>query len=174
MFLYKWNVLDSKWRPEIIKGKIKYENLFSTTGIRKNGNYSETRITKYANKKTISKRNYHCYSQSFLEYHFSMRLPECMFLWLRRRKFFLLFCCYESCFFLHDHPLSQLESHGCDDTSFLQGLEDNDLEDTGVKSRGHRNAILAAIRISPEPDIEPWVPVNIFRTFVVHYCCYLF
>lgn len=50
--------------------------------------------------------------------------------------------------------------NGFDDTSFVAGMTDNDLREIGIKTTGHCNAMMQAIRLLPEVEIEPCVPVG--------------
>ena len=52
------------------------------------------------------------------------------------------------------------EAHGYDDTSFIVGMTEKQLENMGVTSKPHRNAIMDAIKHLPEHDIYPTVPVR--------------
>jgi len=51
--------------------------------------------------------------------------------------------------------------NGYDDTSFVTGMTDTDLLNIGVNKSTHRNAIVKAIRLLPDFEIEPCVPVRI-------------
>lgn len=53
------------------------------------------------------------------------------------------------------------EMNGYDDTSFLSGVTDGELREIGVKTTGHRNALMQAIRLLPDFEIEPYVPKDI-------------
>lgn len=70
--------------------------------------------------------------------------------------------------YFQEHYLSKFESHGYEDTSFLYGLKEGDLKEIGIKLKGHRNAILDAISLLPEPEIEPCVPVIINLSVFFH------
>lgn len=56
---------------------------------------------------------------------------------------------------------STFEDAGYDDTSFLVGLTDQDLQELGVKVKAHRQALLSEIMTLADPEIEPFVPVSI-------------
>jgi chitin synthase len=62
---------------------------------------------------------------------------------------------------LRDQYGSTLEMNGYDDTSFLFGMTDSELQDIGITSKAHRSAIHEAIKFFPEPEIEPGVPDNV-------------
>ena len=51
------------------------------------------------------------------------------------------------------------QDHGYDDTSFIAGMTDHELEVLGVHSKAHRNALTDAIKQLPATDIDPAVPV---------------
>jgi len=50
--------------------------------------------------------------------------------------------------------------NGYDDTSFVAGMTDTDLREIGIQTTGHRNAMMQAIRLLPDVEIEPSVPVR--------------
>ena len=53
-----------------------------------------------------------------------------------------------------------LQAAGYDDTSFLVGMAEDELQALGVSVKAHRQALLAEIRTLGDPDIEPFVPVR--------------
>jgi hypothetical protein len=121
--------------------------------IRTNGNHFGIRIErKIASGDYFQSENVSSSYEIFLNATYCRLYVDWMFLTFAET----LRMCY-----FQDHYLSKFESLGYDDTSFLHGLEDNDLKDIGIRKRGHRNAILDAIKLLPEPEIEPCVPVII-------------
>ena len=54
---------------------------------------------------------------------------------------------------------------GYDDTTFLSGLTDADVAAVGIKSKAHISALMSAIRLLPEHEIEPCVPVCVCHCF---------
>lgn len=59
--------------------------------------------------------------------------------------------------------------NGYDDIGFLAGITEGELREIGVKATGHRNALMQAIRLLPDFDIEPNVPVGSTRHILVEF-----
>ena len=61
---------------------------------------------------------------------------------------------------LQDKYAAMFESHGYQDTTFIAGMDSEDLQRVGVKSKPHRQKLLAEIRELPDYDVDPAVPVS--------------
>ena len=55
------------------------------------------------------------------------------------------------------------ESQGYEDTSFIAGMNEDDLKKIGVKSMTHRQKLLAEIKDLPDYEVEPSVPVSTYK-----------
>lgn len=57
--------------------------------------------------------------------------------------------------------------NGYDDISFLAGITDGELREIGVRAAGHRAALMQAVRLLPDFEIEPNVPVGSTRHVLI-------